>query len=111
MPTPRTNALVPVAVGELMYVSLMHVLDHVEEHGTYPPGMAIHMRKALRRYEKDRTNALLRAGFQATAVVRYTANAKKKMGEWINERSAKTPEAQADFSEWKKELASGDDVS
>lgn len=110
MPPPTTNALIPVGVGELMYVSLMHVMDHVEEHGQYPPGMAMHMRKALRRYEKDRTESLVNMGFPATAVLQYTQNARQRLSEWINEKSAKTLDAQADFSEWKKELASDDDL-
>lgn len=104
MPTPTTNALIPVGVGELMYVSLRHVLDYVEANDACPPALSANMRKALRRYEKDRTEALIQRGFSATAILRYTQNAHAKLQEWLAEKSAKTSEAQEDFSKWKEEL-------
>lgn len=109
--SPTSTALIPLGVGELMYVSLAHVLDYVSEHGTYPPGLRENMRQVLRRYERDRTNALVERGFPATAVLTYTQNATAKLNEWIDQKSARTEAAQEHFNQWLEEWTDGEDVS
>lgn len=108
---PDSAAVIPVALGEMLYVSLRHVLDYTTERRTYPPGLADNMQKVLRRYERDRTQALVSRGFQETAVLRWTMTASEKVTAWLQEKSARTEEAEADFGRWQKELSSGEDLS
>jgi hypothetical protein len=106
MPVPTSGPQIPVSLAEMLFISLGHVLDHIEQHGTYPPIMAHNIRKVLDRYDRDRTGALLMQGAPSMAVARYKEYAALKWQKWMQDKALQDEAAQADFEKWAQEMES-----
>lgn len=108
MPVPSTGPKIPLGLGEMLYISLNHVLNYVKANGHYPDDMADSIRKLLSRYENDRTGALLMQGIPGVAIDRYTEFTALKWGKWMTEEREKHRALRNDFDLWAKELESGE---
>jgi hypothetical protein len=99
----------PVGLGEVLYVALAHVLDHVELHGSYPPEMAQDMRLVLAAYSKGRSRSLAAQGVPQVGVDRYTDTASGSLARWLNIRALGRKQTQGDFDRWQQELFARED--
>ena len=105
--------MIPVATAEILYVALGHVLAYVDKHGNYPQHMADNMRQVMKTYHKVRGNTMAHRGHTPDSIQRYTAMAQRSLERWLDTRTAKTEELQADFDRWANELNSdhGEEMS
>lgn len=100
---------VPATLGEILYVSLTHVLDYVDEHGTYPPHMRSDMRNILKSYAQERNRYLTQQGVSVRAINRYTLVSSNSLQKWLKNRASRADLSQDDFNQWQKELENGGD--
>lgn len=105
VPSPH----VPANIAEILYVSLRHVLDYVEEHGTYPQRMVDNMRKLVGAYDRQRTKALGAQNISPDATRRYTGMAAFALARWLDTQAAREQVTQEDFDKWAEELTSDTD--
>lgn len=99
-------ASIPANIGEVLYVSLSHVLDFIEEHGEYPERMRLNMRKVLAAYNRDRAKALAKQGRSGEDIARYTALAAESLARWLDNQAKKQEANDEDFERWAEELSS-----
>lgn len=105
MPNPH----IPATLGEVLFVSLTHVLDYLAEHGTYPERMSVNMRKVLAAYARDRRKALGVQGISPEGIDRYTAMATESLDKWLDQQATRVQAVEGDFDKWAEELTRGDD--
>ncbi|NGX08749.1 hypothetical protein [Mycobacteroides franklinii] len=97
-------AQIPISYGEVLFVALSHVLDYLDKHGEYPPGMATNMRVVLAAYDHDRTKLLQSRGISDVAVKRYTTQSAEGLAKWLDSKALRDENSSEHFEEWSKEL-------
>ncbi|MDM2418385.1 Uncharacterised protein [Mycobacteroides abscessus subsp. massiliense] len=99
---------IPAYTGEMLYVALSHVLDYIDTHGDYPPGMVENMRAVLAMYAQQRTAALKSRGITEKSIEQATAETAENLAKWLDEKAHRTEQAESHFDEWTRELSSDD---
>lgn len=96
-----TNPTVPLALSELVYVSMSVIVQEIEKNTDYPCA-ALHL--VLQRYSSERDQYLRAEGFTDRDIAEATAGVIDGLYQWLEERADQNSDAQEHLALWEREL-------